>query len=172
MTERAIVDQKRSGEAQQEVKEQYLELGQLLKRFDEAYRKAASSAGLSESAFETLLALCYLGEGCLQRDVCRYACISKQTVNSSVQKLVREGFVRLEPADSGCGMRMFLTAEGRSLVGERVAPFASADFEVFASLSAPARQAMLKAQAAYVDGVAAAFERQCANFDRVGKSGE
>lgn len=141
----------------QTIKEQYLELGRLLKRFDEAYRKAAARMGLSDSAFEILLALCYLGEGCLQRDVCQYACISKQTVNSSVQKLVREGFVHLEPADSGCGMRMFLTEEGRSMTERCVMPFARADFETFASLSDKARHAMLEAQSAYVDGIVAAF---------------
>lgn len=140
------------------IKEQYLELGRLLKRFDEAYRRAAARMGLSDSAFEILLALCYLGEGCLQRDVCQYACISKQTVNSSVQKLVREGFVHLEPADSGCGMRMFLTEEGRGLVECSVVPFARADFGTFASLSDKARHSMLEAQSACVDGVVAAFD--------------
>lgn len=139
-------------------KELYLEYGRQWMRFDEQYRKAAARAGLSESAFEILYALCDLGEGCLQRDICQYACASKQTINSSVHKLEKDGILRLEPAESGRGVRVFLTKAGKALVAERVAPFAQADYEAFSSLTKSDRESLARIQQQYLDAVTTAFD--------------
>lgn len=143
---------------QTDIKRDYIEYGRLWKQFDEAYRKAALRMGLSTSAFEILFTLCDLGEGCLQRDVCQYACSSKQTINSSVHKLETDGIVRLEPAGTGRGMRIFLTDAGRALVDAKVAPFAEADFAVFSSLAPAEREVLMRAEKAYLEGIQKAFD--------------
>ena len=87
----------------------YERVNRILRRFDRAYSSAATQVGLSDSALDVLWALYDAGEGCLQRDICAFSCLGKQTVNSSVHKLVKEGMLRLEPAQAGRGMRVFLT---------------------------------------------------------------
>ncbi|MFR1493246.1 MAG: MarR family transcriptional regulator [Eubacterium ventriosum] len=42
--------------------------------------------GLSDSAFDILYSIVDLGDGCSQSDICKYSCLSKQTVNSSIKK--------------------------------------------------------------------------------------
>lgn len=139
----------------------YVEFGRQWKQFDEVYRKAAARMGLSESAFDILFALCDLGEGCLQRDICLYSCSTKQTINSSVHKMEKDGLLRLEPAESGRGMRLYLTDAGRSLVDEKVRPFAEADYKVFASFSVADRDALIRIQRNYIDGIEQAFGVLC-----------
>lgn len=118
----------------------YEDFNNTLHAFDQVYSDYAGRMGLSDSALEVLWSVYDLGEGCLQRDVCADMCIGKQTVNSSVHKLVDQGILRLEPAATGRGMRLFLTDEGRVLVQERIAPLAEADFAAFAELPEADRQ--------------------------------
>lgn len=146
-----------SDKANSKVFQRYLEAGRLWKQFDEEYRKAALSIGISESAFEVLFALHDLGEGCLQRDICQYACVSKQTINSSVHKLSEQGYLCLQPAESGRGMRLFLTPEGKALMDERVAPFADADFAAFCALSEAEQEEVLRVERRYLSGISEAF---------------
>ena len=124
-----------------------------MRAFDQTYSAYAARVGLSDSALQVLWSICDLGEGCLQRDVCEDTCIGKQTVNSAVHKLAEDGFLRLEPAATGRGMRLFLTEEGRGLVEERVAPLSRADYEAFASLPEEDLQVCTRVLQAYLDGV-------------------
>ena len=39
--------------------------------------------------------LCVLGDGCLQRDICNLALTSKQTINSALKKMEKQGLLRL-----------------------------------------------------------------------------
>ena len=60
---------------------------------NQLYRDVATSFGISESAFSILYAIFLAGEkGISQRDICMQMCIGKQTVNSSIHKLEREGW--------------------------------------------------------------------------------
>ena len=88
---------------------------------NELYHDIAVKMGLSDSAFGILYWLDDLGDGCLQRDVCVASGLTKQTVNSSVHKLERTGFVELR-VEQGRGTHLHLTEAGRALVEERVRP--------------------------------------------------
>lgn len=151
----------KTSQANTTVRNAYITFGKQWKQFDDLYRKAALASGLSASAFEILFSLYDLGEGCLQRDICGYCYSSKQTINTSVHKLEHDGLVRLEPADSGRGMRIYFTPKGRSLAQERVAPFANADLQAFSSLESPAREVLVKAQGEYLLALSDAFDALC-----------
>ena len=84
---------------------------------NELYHDIAVKMGLSDSAFGILYWLDDLGDGCLQRDVCVASGLTKQTVNSSVHKLERTGFVELR-VEQGRGTHLHLTEAGRALVEE------------------------------------------------------
>ena len=83
---------------------------------NELYHDIAVKMGLSDSAFGILYWLDDLGDGCLQRDVCVASGLTKQTVNSSVHKLERTGFVELR-VEQGRGTHLHLTEAGRALAG-------------------------------------------------------
>ena len=128
----------------------YKEMDRLWRAFDEVYRSVASRLGLSSGVFEVLLAIYQLGEGCLQKDICTNACLGKQTVNSSVHKLVKEGILRLEPAEVGRGMLIFLTEEGKRLIKERIEPMAQADVLAFSSLPREDQLAVIRIEREYL----------------------
>ena len=80
---------------------------------NQLYRDVATSFGISESAFSILYAIFLAGEkGIAQRDICMQMCIGKQTVNSSIHKLEREGVVVLESGPGRRGLLAHLTPVG------------------------------------------------------------
>ena len=61
--------------------------------------------GISDSGFIILYALAELGDGCLQKDIAKIYYISKQTVNSSISNLKKNGYVCLRPGKDCSGNR-------------------------------------------------------------------
>ena len=98
---------------------------------------------LSDSAFGILYWLDDLGDGCLQRDVCVASGLTKQTVNSSVHKLERTGFVELR-VEQGRGTHLHLTEAGRALVEERVRPVAEAETAAFVAMGSRDSEELLR----------------------------
>ena len=72
-----------------------IEYNHLYKEFDDIYHDAALNASLSDSAFDILYGIFELGDGCLQRDICRTSCIPKQTINSAIRKMEANGWIEL-----------------------------------------------------------------------------
>ena len=61
-----------------------------------AYHEMSARLGLSDSAAQILYTICNNGDSCPLSEICRLSGISKQTVNSALRKLEREGLVYLE----------------------------------------------------------------------------
>lgn len=110
---------------------------------NELYHDIAVKIGLSDSAFGILYWLDDLGDGCLQRDVCVASGLTKQTVNSSVHKLERTGFVELR-VEQGRGTHLHLTEAGRALVEERVRPVAEAETAAFVAMGSRDSEELLR----------------------------
>lgn len=95
---------------------------------NQLYRDVATSFGISESAFSILYAIYLAGEsGISQRDICVQMCIGKQTVNSSIHKLEREGVVVLESGPGRRGLLAHLTPVGLELAGRTIVPMIEAE---------------------------------------------
>ena len=58
------------------------EFNRLYKEMDDLYHDIALKLGLSDSALTIFYAICELGDGCLQKDICSQSFCSKQTINS------------------------------------------------------------------------------------------
>ena len=98
---------------------------------NQLYRDVAASFGISESAFSILYAIFLAGEnGISQRDICVQMCIGKQTVNSSIHKLEREGVVVLKSGPGRRGLLAHLTPVGLELAAFElpIAFMSSAEF--------------------------------------------
>ena len=72
------------------------EFNRMYKEVDELYHEVALKSGLSDTSFLVLFSIVELGDGCLQKDICYEAFANKQTVNSSIRKLEREGYLYLK----------------------------------------------------------------------------
>lgn len=105
----------------------------IYKEFEDIYREIDRWAGLSASAFGILYHLMDLGDGCLQRDICAEAFVSKQTVNSSIRTLERQGLIRLQPG-RGREEHIHFTEKGRRLAEERILPVMEAENQTLAEL--------------------------------------
>ena len=97
---------------------------------NQLYRDVATSFGISESAFSILYAIFLAGEnGISQRDICVQMCIGKQTVNSSIHKLEREGVVELKSGPGRRGLLAHLTPVGLEFAERTIVPMVEAELE-------------------------------------------
>lgn len=124
---------------------------------DELYHHVAVKMGLSDSAFEILYALDELGDGCLQKDVCAAAGMTKQTASTSVHKLEGAGVVELR-VERGRGTHLHLTEAGRELVAERIRPIVEAEEAAFAAMSPEECEELLRLSRTYLELLRAQVE--------------
>lgn len=122
---------------------QLTEFNHIYKEFNDIYREAALKVGLSLSGFDILYAICEMGDGCLQRDICQVCCIPKQTVNSSIRKLEQDGYLTLEKG-KGRDMHIHPTEKGQKLMEEKIYPVIEAENHAFSSMSEEECKQMLK----------------------------
>ena len=125
------------------------EYTRLHSEMDGLYHTLAVRAGLSDSALDILYALCVLGDGCLQRDVCALSFTSKQTIHSSIRKLERDGLLRLQPGQ-GREVHIRLTPQGSRLIQEKVLPILDLERQAMACLSPEERESFLHLTRQYI----------------------
>ena len=116
---------------------------------DGVFHTLAVRAGLSDSALDILYALCVLGDGCLQRDVCALSFTSKQTIHSSIRKLEQDGLLRLQPGQ-GREVHIRLTPRGSRLIQEKVLPILDLERQAMACLSPEERESFLRLTRQYI----------------------
>lgn len=95
------------------------EINYLTAELDALYHQASRKLGLSDSVSRVLYTICDTGEECLLSDIYKKSGTSKQTVNSAIRQLEREGMLYLEPY-RGRSKRVVLTEQGKALM-ERTA---------------------------------------------------
>ena len=125
------------------------EYTRLHSEMDGLYHTLAVRAGLSDSALDILYALCVLGDGCLQRDVCALSFTSKQTIHSSIRKLEQDGLLRLQPGQWR-EVHIRLTPRGSRLIQEKVLPILDLERQAMACLSPEERESFLRLTRQYI----------------------
>ena len=87
-----------------------------MNEFEIEYNKLASYYKLSDSSFWILYELYENKEGCTQKELYTEWCLNKQTINSSVKYLTKEGYIALENLDNSKKFKKLkLTEEGMKL---------------------------------------------------------
>lgn len=107
------------------------------------YHEVAVKLGLSDSALNILYTICVIGERCSQIDICRLSGISRQTINSSIRKLEKDGIVYLEPGN-GKNRMVCLTDKGKKMVDEKAYPLVKIENNIFDSWTAEDREMYLR----------------------------
>ncbi len=125
------------------------EIGCLYRELDEIYHEIALKSGLSDSAFTILYAMMELGDGCLQKDIADRYYVSRQTVNSSIQKLLAKGYITLKQG-KGRDMHIYLTSAGQRLMEEKVEPVIKLENSVFEEMTSEDSSEFLRLTQKYV----------------------
>lgn len=92
-----------------------------VKAIDEAYDRTAKRCHLSPSSFDILYTLFAYGDGCTQKELCERCYDGKQTVNSAVHKMQRDGLLQIS-AGTGRNTHVHLTDAGRAYAARAIAP--------------------------------------------------
>ena len=125
------------------------EYDRLYKEMDDLYHAVAKEEGLSDSALIIFYEIYELGDGCLQKEICERAFVSKQTIHSSIHNLERDGYLRLEKSN-GRDRRIHLTTNGEKLVNEKVVPIICAENAVFEEMTEKETDELLRLSAKYL----------------------
>lgn len=120
------------------------------KELDELYHGVASKIGISDSAFCIFYALYDLGDGCLQKDICYESFANKQTINSSIRKLEKDGYIYLKQG-RGRDMHIFLTETGKRFVDHYIIPVIQKENEAFTALLPEEQSELLRLANIYID---------------------
>lgn len=86
----------------------------LTSEIEALYHEAAQKFQLSDSALRILYTICLVGDVCPLSEIIRLSGISKQTVNSSLRSLERDGVLYLKAA-GGKKKNVCLTEKGQAL---------------------------------------------------------
>lgn len=116
-------------------KDSYRELKRynyLLGEINAQYHEMSLKLGLSDSAMMILYTICDIGECCLLQEICWRTGVSKQTINSAIRKLEREGMVYLEPTGAK-NKKVCLTERGKGLAEDTVMRIMEAENDIFAA---------------------------------------
>lgn len=126
------------------------EFNRLYREMDELYHTLAVNRGLSDSAYIILYSICEFGEGCLQKDICEWAWLSKQTIHSAIRKLSQDGYLFLKEG-KGKDRHIFLTEKGKALVEEKIYPVIEMENSAFAGMTERERKELLRLMKQYLE---------------------
>ena len=154
--------------------------GKELQKYNRQYREfdefsgdlLPAASGLSESAFWILYVICEQGEGCLQRDICRAVCVSKQTIHSAIRKLEkRRGYLYMK-SGHGRDKHIFLTERGSVLAEEKIQPVMEMENAAFDALGETESRRLLELTEQYFQALVKQTEKARQYGRKEGKRSE
>ena len=103
-------------------------LNQNDKILNELYHSYAASVHLSDTAFWILYISWIQGDGCTQKEICDSWSYSRQTINTALKNLERQGILFLKTEEGNRkNKRIYFSPEGKAFADRVVAPFARAE---------------------------------------------
>ena len=96
-------------------------LNAILSEVDNLYQSLLRAHNLSESEYVVMFAINELGEGCSQKDISENGYASKKTINSTIKKFEKDGYINLKPAKYP-SMQIFLTEKGKNFMQNNIVP--------------------------------------------------
>ncbi len=130
--------------------QQLKEYNALNREMEGLYHVICRKIGLSDSVFIILYTIWDIGDGCLQRDICNAASISKQTIHSAIKKLEGQDVLHLKPG-KGREMQIFLTEKGKDLVKEKIVPVAAMEAEAYEAMTEEECHELLRLSRKYLE---------------------
>lgn len=116
------------------------------------YHEASVKTGVSDSVQNILYVICEKGDRCLQSEISRLTGISRQTINSAIHKLEKEGIIRLEQG-KGRNTIVCLTEEGKNYARRKIYPLFEIENKIWADWTEEEQQQYLLLTQKYRDGL-------------------
>ncbi|MDE5946034.1 MAG: MarR family transcriptional regulator [Oscillospiraceae bacterium] len=126
------------------------EFNRICKKIGDIYHRIALSLGISDSAFDIFYTICENDGTCRQKDICTYSVLSRQTVNSSVHKLQKEGYLDIQN-NGKRDKNIILTEKGEKFVQEKIVPVIKMENNVFYDMGFKEVEEMLRLHEKYAD---------------------
>ncbi len=133
----------------------YLQAGQythLAGEINALYHEAATKLGVSDSVQNILYVICEHGTQCPQSEISKLTGISRQTINSAIRRLERDGIVYLEPG-KGRNTIVCLTEKGKQFADETIQPLFQIENQIWSEWSAAEQQEYLRLTGKYRDAL-------------------
>ncbi len=133
----------------------YLKAGQytyLAGEINALYHEAAVKTGVSDSVQNILYVLCEKDGRCLQSEVSKLTGISRQTINSAIRNLEKDGIVYLEHG-KGRNTILCLTEKGEKFAAEKIYPLYEAENKIWNEWTPEEQQQYLILTQKYRDGL-------------------
>ena len=111
----------------------YLKAGEytyLAGEINSLYHEAAVKMGLSDSVMNILYVICEKGNQCFQSEISKLTGISRQTINSAIRKLEKDGIVYLRQGQ-GRNTIVCLTEKGEKFSAERISRLLEIENEIW-----------------------------------------
>lgn len=112
------------------------------------FHEAGLHYGISDSVQNILYTLLTMGPDCTQSDISRLSGVPKQTINSAIRKLERDGMLYLE-GQSAKSKLVRLTEAGQALAEQAVMPLIRAECDIFKTWSDSDRAALFQLTTRY-----------------------
>ena len=118
------------------INQQLSMINQQYKSMDALYHKAAVTFGMSDSALWVFYSILTEEGDVTQQDLCNTWYFSKQTLNSTVSNLCKNGYLTLEPIPGTRNRkRLLLTKEGKDYVALNVCKLVEAEEKAIEKMS-------------------------------------
>lgn len=112
---------------------------------EELYRKAAEKIGLSYSAYAIFYGLYSKKCPATQKELCEEWGINKQTINSSVKKMVSEGLLEVNPSPENSREKLVsFTENGKKFAENRLEKLIEAEQNAFLGFTEEEQEAAVK----------------------------
>ena len=116
------------------------------------YHEAAVKMGVSDSVMNILYVLCEKEGECLQSEICRLSGISRQTINSAIRNLEKDGIVYLKPGQ-GRNTIVCLTETGKIFSKEKIYPLFEIENKIWNEWTADEQRQYLMLTQKYRDAL-------------------
>ena len=116
------------------------------------YHEAAVKTGVSDSVQNILYVICEKGDRCLQSEISKLTGISRQTINSAIHKLEKEGIITLEQG-KGRNTIVCLTVEGKAFARQKIYPLFEIENKIWEDWTEEEQQQYLLLTQKYRDGL-------------------
>lgn len=111
-------------------------LNQCDKEMDKIYHYYALRHNLSDASLWLLYALYYSQNDVTQSDICNCWFLNRQTINTALNILKRQGIIELSPIiGNNKSKKIVFTSAGKTLADKIILPLKQAENKVFASFS-------------------------------------
>ena len=124
-------------------------LNGMLCELDSIYQNLLAAQDVSDSEFVVMTAILSLGEGCLQKDIAENSHMSKKTINSTIKKLEKEGYIELQ-AGKYPNMHIHFTELGKNRIKNNILPIIEVENNVLNDMSSDAFEILVGGYTKYI----------------------